>query len=166
MSFRRSLPFILLNILISAATMLIVLAIWETAHRVPVSTAPGNSGTPMVGVSNCTSSLLPAGTSILSIINVIGAGDLNKEEVDLEYTGTGSFCMSDWQISSQAGERFTFPKYFQFYSGGVVIKIYSRAGTDTPLELFWGLQSSIWHSGSTVRLLDSQGKEQASFKIP
>jgi hypothetical protein len=166
MSFRRSLPFILLNILISAATMLIVLAIWEAAHRIPVSSTPGNGGTPVAGFSNCTSSLAPTGTSIFSIVNVIGAGDLLKEEVDLEYTGTGIFCMSGWQMSDQTGERYTFPKYFQFYSGGVVIKIYSRAGTDTPLELFWGLQSSIWRSGSTVRLLDSQGKEQASFKIP
>jgi hypothetical protein len=166
MSFRRSLPFILLNILISAASMLIVLAIWEAAHRIPVYTTPGNGGTPIAGFSNCTSSLPPAGSTILSVINVIGAGDLLKEEVDLEYTGTGVFCMSGWQLSDQTGERFTFPKYFQFYSGGVVIKIYSRAGTDTPLELFWGLHSSIWHSGSTVRLLDSQGKEQVSFKIP
>jgi len=166
MSFRRSLPFILLNILISAATMLIVLAIWEAAHRIPAPHASVDGGTPISGLSNCTSSFPPAGTSILSIANVIGAGDLLKEEVDLEYTGTGVFCMSGWQLSDQTGERFNFPKYFQFYSGGVVIKIYSRAGTDTPLELFWGLQSSIWHSGSTVRLLNSQGKEQASFKIP
>ncbi len=166
MSFRRSLPFILLNVLISAVTMLLVLVIWEAAHRIPVSSTPGNGGTPVAGLSNCNGSKAPVGTSIFSFINVIGAGDLQKEEVDLEYAGSGIFCMSGWQLSDQTGERFSFPKYFQFYSGGVVIKIYSRAGTDTPLELFWGLQSSIWNSGSTVRLLDSQGKEQASFKIP
>ena len=163
MSFRRSLPFILLNILISAVTMLIVLAIWEAAHRIPVSSS---SGTPISDLSNCTTSLAPAGKMIFTINNVIGAGDLLKEEVDLEYSGVGSFCMNGWQLANQAGERYTFPRYFQFYSGGAVIKIYSRAGTDNPLELFWGLQSSIWNSGSTVRLLDSQGKEQASFKIP
>jgi hypothetical protein len=166
MSFRRSLPFVLLNILISAATMLIVLAIWDATHRIPPPSNPGNNGTPVAGLSNCTSSQPATGTSVFSFVNVIGVGDLQKEEVDLEYTGAGPYCMSGWQLSDQAGERFTFPKYFQFYSGGVVIKIYSRAGTNTPLELFWGLQSSIWRSGSTVELLDSQGKEQASFKIP
>lgn len=166
MSFRRWLPFILLNILISAAVMLIVLAIWEAAHRIPDSTAFGNGGTPIAGLSSCISSIPPAGTPVFSILNVIGAGDLLKEEVDLKYSGSGIFCMNGWQLSDQTGERYSFPKYFQFYSGGVVIKIYSRAGTDTPLELFWGLQSSIWRSGSTVKLLDSQGKEQASFKIP
>jgi hypothetical protein len=166
MSFRRSLPFILLNILISAVTMLIVLVIWDAAHKIPSSANPGNNSTPIAGLSNCTSSLSPAGAPVFSFVNVIGAGDLQKEEVDLEYTGTGSFCMSSWQLSDQTGERFTFPQYFQFYSGGVVIKIYSRAGTDTPLELFWGLQSSIWRSGSTIKLLDSQGKEQTSFTIP
>jgi len=166
MSFRRSLPFILLNILISATTMLIILAIWEAAHRIPNSSNPGNNGIPVGGISNCTSSQAPVGSSFFTFVNLIGAGDLQKEEVDLEYTGTGIFCMSGWQLSDQIGERFTFPKTFQFYSGEVVIRIYSRAGTDTPLELFWGLQTSIWHSGSTVRLLDSQGKEQASFNIP
>jgi hypothetical protein len=166
MSFRRSLPFILLNILISAATMLIVLAIWEAAHRIPASSDPGMDGTPGAGLSKCTSSLPLAGTSVFSFVNVIGVGDLQKEEVDLEYTGSGIFCMSGWQLTDQSGQQFDFPEYFQFYSGGVVIKIYSRAGTDTPLELFWGLQSSIWRSGSTLRLLDSQGEEQASFKIP
>jgi hypothetical protein len=146
--------------------MLIVLAIWEASHRIPVTTNPSTSGTSVVGLSKCVSSDAPTGASILSIINVIGVGDLQKEEVDLKYSGNENFCLRGWQLADQNGQRFTFPDYFQFYSGGVVIKIYSQAGTDTPLELHWGLQASIWHSNSIVSLLDPQGKEQVSFKIP
>ncbi len=166
MSFRRALPFILLNILISAATMLIVLAIWEAAHRIPVSSPSTGNPTPLAGMTNCTISESPDGASVFTITNSMGLGDLQKEEMDVEYTGIGSFCMNGWQLSVGSGEKFSFPSYFQFYSGGVTIKIYSRAGTNTPLELYWGLDSSILRSGSTVSLLDSHGEVQASYKIP
>lgn len=145
--------------------MLIVLAIWEAAHRIPDSNSAHIEGTPIAGLSSCTSSNPPNGSSIFTITNVIGAGDLQKEEVDLKYTGSGMFCMRGWQLVGSS-TRFDFPDYFQFYSSDVVIKIYSRAGTSTPLELYWGLTSPIWRSGSTVKLLDSNGREQASFKIP
>jgi hypothetical protein len=166
MSFRRSLPFILLNIIISAATMLIVLAIWEGTHRIKLNPTPSTDGASGSELANCATSSSPSGKSIFAITNIFGVGDIQKEEVDLKYSGAGSFCMRSWQLVDQRGHRFVFPDYFQFFSGDVLIKIYSRAGTNTPLELYWGFETSIWQSGSKVRLLDAQGKEQASFLIP
>ncbi len=163
---KRSLPFIVLNIVISAATILIILAIWESTHRIAPEKTPVFIETTIPLLTTCQGSEVPEGNPVFIITNVIGTGDLQKEEVELKYLGITQFCMNGWQILDEDGHRFDFPEYFQFYSNGAEVKIFSRAGTNTPLELFWGQGKSLWSSGEQVRLLDSQGREQSQFTIP
>ncbi len=163
---KRSLPFILLNIVISAATILIILAIWEKSHRITPKQTPVFVETPIPMLTTCLSSDVPVGNPVFNISNVIGSGNLQKEEVELKYLGISQFCMNGWQLLDEDGHRFDFPDYFQFYSNGAEVRIFSRAGTNTPLELFWGQTKSVWSSGERVHLLDSHGKEQSQFSIP
>jgi hypothetical protein len=163
---KRSLPFILLNIAISAATILIILVIWESTHRIAPEQTPVFIETPIPLLTTCQSSDVPEGDLVFNITNVIGSGDVLKEEVELKYLGISPFCMKGWQLLDEDGHRFDFPDYFQFYSNGAEVRIYSRAGTNTPLELFWGQTKSVWSSGEQVRLQDSHGKKQGQFTIP
>ena len=44
--------------------------------------------------------------------------------------------------------------------------IHTETGQSSALDLYWGLEEPIWSGGETVRLIDAEGTEQASFVIP
>jgi hypothetical protein len=46
------------------------------------------------------------------------------------------------------------------------VTIFSRVGTSTVVELYWGLDEPIWTPGEKAFLLDPQGDIQAVYTIP
>lgn len=122
--------------------------------------------TVQIPVEECVGTIPLPDETIISIENVVGNGDIQKEEVDILYSGSESFCFNGWKLIDQHGNQYSFPKFFQVYSHGITIKVYTRPGTDTPLELFWGNDQAIWRSGETVRMVDPAGNIQATYEIP
>lgn len=164
---KKSLPFILLNIFISLATTLVVLFIWDGVHKAnEKQLTPLAQVTQAIELIDCKGSIPSTNSKVIAISNIIGAGDLYKEEVDLHYSGTTDFCLNGWKLVNQRGDTFSFPTFFQLYGQGVDLKVFSRSGANSPLELFWGLSKSVWKSGDTARLLDPNGTEQSIYKIP
>ncbi|MDF1499914.1 MAG: LysM peptidoglycan-binding domain-containing protein [Anaerolineales bacterium] len=103
-------------------------------------------------------------SSLTVIINGIeGAGDLELESVRLLNQG-GEVSMAGWTLSDGAGHRFTFPE-FTFYSTGAV-EVHTRPGTNTTIDLYWGLNEAVWTSGKQIELRDASGAIQSTFKIP
>jgi LysM repeat protein len=98
------------------------------------------------------------------INSVIGVGDLESERVFLSRTGKGVLMISGWRIMDEDGNVFEFPN-LELYEGGAV-NLWTKSGTQTVVDLYWGLQTTIWESGETVALVDADGKLQASYKIP
>ena len=106
---------------------------------------------------------IPAGTKLIEIENVIGAGDLDNEVVMLKRVGTGELSLAGWKLSGAGGKTFIFPTV-SLYEGGLMV--YSRGGENSAIELFWGQAKAVWQSGATVQLLDSSGALQDSYLIP
>jgi len=101
------------------------------------------------------------------IDRVVAAGDLEKEMVVLKHRGDGELSLVGWRLQDNQGHEFVFPEFPQLtLFGGGAVNVYTKAGANSVVELFWGLDKAIWRSGSTVTLIDSQGMTRATYKIP
>jgi LysM repeat protein len=97
------------------------------------------------------------------IDGVEASGILDSESVRLLNLG-GEVSMMGWTLSDGSGNRFTFPE-FTFYSTGAV-EVHTRAGTNTTIDLYWGLEDAIWTEGKEIQLRDASGTIQSSLRIP
>ena len=175
MKTKKSLLFyILLNIVISAATTLIVLLIWHFANPTPdVSitladpSSASNSSEATEGITTMTpqptTEFLQEGLKI-TISSVVGAGNLDMEYVQILNQSDGAINLTGWQIQNSRGERFTFPAMILNQDGAV--EVHSKAGTNTVIELYWQSDAPIWQSGDTVTVVDAAGETQATYQIP
>ncbi len=99
----------------------------------------------------------------LEIRGVDGAGVLETETVRLLNNG-GVAVMAGWTLDDGQGQVYRFPSGFTLYNGGRV-NVYSKAGLDNVIELYWGLPSPVWTAGKTITLRDPAGTVQSTFKI-
>ncbi len=158
---RNWLPFLLVNIIVSAATVLIVLTIWTLIRQ---NSAPSVSYT--VTESSQTqqeATLPPLDKQVIKIENVFGAGDLQSEVVRIRMVGDNPLQMQDWTLQDNDGNTFTFPD-LTLYSG--VVEVYSRSGNNTVISLYWGSSQPIWQQGELVTVYDPDGNLRSSYQIP
>jgi LysM repeat protein len=99
------------------------------------------------------------------IINsVIGAGDLASEQVFLGRVGDGDLSLAGWKLQDEDGNEFVFPQ-LELYQGGAVL-VWTKAGSNTAVDLYWGLASAVWQSGEKVTLRDAAGAVRATLSVP
>lgn len=170
-SWKQILPFLILNIIVSAATTLAVLLLWDRQQSASLLPAVGGIPETQSSGENLTSNqtaaeatLPPLDQPVIVIETVIGAGDPENEVVVLKRVGEGELLLTNWKLSNSRGEEFVFPNLVLNKNGAV--RLYTRAGTDTVIELFWNRVVPAWQSGDTVTLLDSSGNSRATYKIP
>lgn len=125
----------------------------ESAAATPTSPVPENTLPPAV-----------TGEARVMIDSVIGVGDLASERVFIKREGPGEISLEGWKLVSESGEEFIFPQVTLFEKGALYI--YSKAGLTSVVALYWELDHSVWESGETVLLVDSQGQTHASYQIP
>ena len=168
----KLLSYILLNILISAATTLTVLLIWQAVHPLPKPTAfiaddPNPNSNPEI------SSTLAENVPTMDFVNenisliirtVVGAGNLDMEYVEILNQSDGAVDLTNWQLVSDQGSRFTFPALILNQGGAV--EVHSKSGINTVIELYWQADTPLWQPGATVTLLDAAGETQATYSIP
>jgi hypothetical protein len=149
---KKLVTYIGINIVISALTALIVIALWT---RLTLGATP----------------VLPSGTAVgaafagqLRITAIVGADDLDTERVTIEHIGDEDVSLSGWRLRDTSGAEFRFPALV-LHPGAQVI-IYSQAGDDTATQLYWDRQIPVWTSGETASLLDPSGQLQASYVVP
>jgi LysM repeat protein len=105
-----------------------------------------------------------ASKSLLEIVQVISPGDITAEGVELHNVSGGVIQMQGWKLIDTSGLTFTFPEYRMFPGGHVTI--YTRAGTNTPIVLYWGQSRAVWgEPGQEVQIIDAQGTVQASRPV-
>ncbi len=104
---------------------------------------------------------------VIVIKNVVGAGDINTERILLKFTGEGELSMVGWRLEDQDDNRFEFPPSpsLTLFKDGAVY-IFTKPGTNSVIELFWGRDQPVWQSGEVVTLLDNEGKVRANYTIP
>jgi hypothetical protein len=171
--------YLLLNIIVSAATTLTVLVIWDRVRTSqlppPVANGPtaeisateAPTANPQAQAEATATQALPASGPLIQIKEIIGAGDPQQEYVLLQRVGDGDLKLSGWQLRSEHGNAYTFPSSPELilYKGGAV-QVYSRVGTDSPTEVFWNRTQAAWQSGEVATLVDAQGRVQATFQVP
>lgn len=169
---RRVFPYLILNIIVSAATTLLVLALWD--QRQPQALPITTSGLPAVEPApiqpgaapsaQVSATLPPLDAPVIEIEAVIGAGDPATEAVVLKRVGEGELLLTGWKITNGRGSEYIFP-YLVLNKNGSV-RLYTRSGTNSVIELYWGLAESVWRSGDTASLTDPEGNIRAVFTVP
>ena len=169
---RRVFPYLILNVIVSAVTTLLVLALWD--QRQPQALPISTGGLPIVETaptqptvdpsSQASATLPPLDTPVIEIEAVIGAGDPATEAVVLKRVGEGELLLTGWKISNGRGSEYTFP-YLVLNKNGSV-RLYTRDGVNSVIELFWDRTESVWRSGDTASLTDPEGNLRAVFTIP
>lgn len=162
--------YIIINILVSAATILLVLFIWDWAHPEP-------DITPLFGTATeenkQTGENQPSPTPSIEILEnnfrmtirkVVGTGNLEMEYVEIYNQSEGTVDLTGWQLRDESGNYFDFPT--MLLDSGGALTINSKSGQNTVIELYWQAETPIWQSGETVQLLDHNGDLAASYSIP
>ena len=163
-SWKRILPFLLLNIVVSALTTFLVLTWWEQSHRaaLPVAQNPPANVSPALATLP-TVDLAPVGDTHVSIENVFGVGDYQTEAVEIRRESETDLVLTGWKLRDESGHEYTFPN-LTLKNGA--IRVYTRTGAESVIELFWGLPEAVWQPGEIVTLVDPQGTLRASYQIP
>ena len=163
------LPFLFLNMIISALVTLLVLQWWDRTQRpdaltpLTLPTVPLAQNDPSNGVPTIIVTLPPLDEPVIQVQRVIGAGDLTNEFIVIERIGEGPLLLTGWTLSNAAGDQFIFPE-LQLNKGSV--SIFTRAGDNSVNKLYWGLGKSAWKSGTEIKIMDSAGNLRATYVVP
>lgn len=122
------------------------------------SKTPKPRATPLPTVTPRADSQAPR----VEIRGVDGVGNLETEAVRLLNTG-GVARMAGWTLDDGRDRVYIFPT-FTLHNGAVSVN--TRPGTDTVIDLFWGLNESILTSGTVLTLRDADENVQSTFTIP
>ncbi|MDF1520895.1 MAG: lamin tail domain-containing protein [Brevefilum sp.] len=170
--------FILLNIILSAATMLLVMWLWDRSNPDPstVTNDAFTNAAKEAALQTATASAFES-TEIaaqsqdfvtedldVSILTIVAPGNLDLEYVEIRNQSEGAVDISGWQLRDEDENIFTFPTIILNNSGA--IKILSQKGIDTVIELYWQSETPIWESGETAHLMDDHGNIIATYSIP
>jgi micrococcal nuclease len=82
--------------------------------------------------------------------------DLDREYVMIENRGPGSQDMTGWTLSDDSDHVYAFPDGFVL-AGTASVRVWTKSGRDTSIDLYWGRSSGVWGSDDTAFLLDDIG---------
>jgi len=172
---RRLLFYILLNMVVSAVTMIGVLYLWDNTNlkHVLFSTTP-RSSSPAMSEAASTPDTFQTPTSLQIEINEVGGvGNLDTEYVRLRHVSDSSqetLSLDGWQLKDEDNHEFAilsqsgFEKLELHQKGAV--NIFTKGGQSNPIELYLGFSEPLWEPGETVSLVDPQGEIHDSYLIP
>jgi len=100
----------------------------------------------------------------VEIVSIVGTGTLNAEWVIVRNAGNDPINLSSWQLQDEDRHLFTFPN-LTLNTGGAV-QIHTISGTNTVIDLYWGLGDPVWSSGEEAQLLDPSGNVRAVYTVP
>lgn len=136
----------------------------STAVATPDSTAEGTPEISPTPTLRPTITLAPtAANAQVFIETVASAGDITREQVVIRNNGN-TLNLTGWTLSDGEGNSFVFDERRLF--SGATIRINTRAGQNTPVELFWGQQQAVFAPGDVVILADNNGRVQATLRLP
>ena len=98
----------------------------------------------------------------VEIRGVDGAGTFESETIRLLNAG-GVAAMAGWTLDDGQGNVYVFPA-FTLHNGAV--SLHTRGGTDTVIDLYWGLDKAILLPGKVITLRDAAEAVQSTFNIP
>jgi hypothetical protein len=160
---RKLLYYLLLNVFVSACVTGSILFWYDRNYRAALApaAAPAASSEGEPATSEAAS---PEADIPVKIESVVGAGTLNVETTVIHYSGEGQLELAGWQLKDENSNTFTFPQLTLYQNGSV--QVHTAAGTDTVIDLYWGVPDPVWGSGESARLYDAQGSLRAVYRVP
>jgi hypothetical protein len=159
---RKLFYYLLLNIFVSATVTGGILFWYDRNYRASLPAVAQSA--PVSGESAPALTSNPQTDIAIKISSVVGAGTLNSEIVVVKFEGEGQLDLASWQLKDENGNIFTFPKITLYPNGAV--QVHTVSGTDSVIDLYWGLGDAVWNSGENARLFDSQGNLRAVYRVP
>jgi len=160
---RKLIQFLLLNVFVSASVTGAILFWYDRNSRAVNQPS-------VQQVSSSDSESAPAESVDLQtdipikISSVVGAGSMESEIVVIKFDGEGQLTLTSWQLKDENGNTFNFPDVTLYPNGAV--QVHTITGTDTVIDLYWGIGDAVWNSGETAKLFDSQGNLRAEYRVP
>jgi len=163
------LPYLLLNVLVSALTVVLVLFLWQKlgGGNLPTFGPPNPEGEPAQSAgqpATAAPTLQPAADAELTIEAVVGVGNRDLEYILVRNQSETAVDLAGWHISGPGGMDYTFPALKLNQNGA--IRLYTRSGTDSVIELFWNSAQALWKSGQEIVLSAPDGSAQSTYLIP
>lgn len=114
--------------------------------------------------SNAAPTATPVVIQGVEIAAVEGGGNLENESVLVVNDSDTAFSLQGWQLAREGGPAYTFGNIPLFPGGSV--RVHTRSGTNTSIDLYWGQGEAVWQSGATAILLSGQGAVVHSLSAP
>lgn len=99
----------------------------------------------------------------LQVTRVSDAGNLDAEIALVVNESDAPFNLQGWTLGREGGPIYTFGNLPIFPGGSV--RIHSKTGNDTSIDLHWGQSGSVWSAGSVARLVNVQGELVHTFTV-
>jgi len=163
MNRRNLVYYLLLNVFVSA-TVTIGILFWYDRNYRAVNQPSVQQSAPVSGASDPVSTVSPQTDIAVKISSVVGAGTLSSEIVVVKFEGEGQLELASWQLKDEDGNTFKFPQLTLYPNGAV--QVHTLTGTDTVIDLYWGIGEAVWNSGENARLFDAQGNLRAVYRVP
>jgi hypothetical protein len=160
---RRLLMYLLLNVFISACVTGAILFWYDRNYRTG-ALSPIQPAAPVQGDSATQPTFNPEVDIPVEIVSIVGAGTLNAESAIVRNAGSEPLNLAGWQLKDSDRNIFVFPN-LTLNNGGAV-QIHTISGTNTVIDLYWGLTNPVWESGEEVGLFDPSGNVRAVYQVP
>jgi uncharacterized membrane protein len=161
---RRLILYLLLNVFVSACVTGGILYWYDQNYR-SASISAVQPAAPANGQGEAPAASFDPNIDIpVEIVSVVGAGTVNAEWVIVRNAGGESLSLAGWQLKDEDRNVFTFPNLTLNSTGAV--QIHTISGTNTVIDLYWGLGDPVWQSGEEAQLLDPSGNVRAVYTVP
>lgn len=107
----------------------------------------------------------PTDTTAPAFTLAVTGLDLQNEWVSVRNTGTAPVQLAGCTISDASIHVYTFPSFV--LAAGATVTVHTGPGTNTAMDLYWGLGSSVWNNtGDTATLKRPDGTVISSMTRP
>ncbi|MBI4762079.1 MAG: lamin tail domain-containing protein [Chloroflexota bacterium] len=161
---RKLILYLLLNVFVSACVTGGILFWYDRNYR-SASLSPVQPALPAASQSGAPASSFDPNKDIpVEIVSIVGAGTLDAEWVVVRNAGSEAVNLSSWQLRDSDRNVFVFPNLTLNPNGAV--QVHTISGTNTVIDLYWGLNNPVWESGEEAQLLDPNGNVRAVYQVP
>jgi hypothetical protein len=82
--------------------------------------------------------------------------DVEGEHIRIKNSGGVAADMTNWTLRDKADHKFAFPTFT--LKPGAYVRVWTKAGTNTLTNLYWGRNQAVWNNrGDCAYLRDSAG---------
>jgi hypothetical protein len=88
--------------------------------------------------------------------------DVNEEYALIENRSGAAVQMNNWTLRDEDDQKYTFPELL--LEPGGQVRVWTRSGSDTAGNLFWGREDAVWnYTGDTAILRNPDGEDVSHF---